>query len=90
MAEEVVEVAVAAMVGDGEEVATEVEEVAMVAAVVATEVRLLCIGQQSNIRHEDFRLFVRSCVTLRGHPLDSETGWTGELWSNPVLLISEN
>ena len=44
--EEVVEVAVAAMVGDGEEVATEVEEVAMVAAVVATEVRLLCIGQQ--------------------------------------------
>ena len=46
MAEEVVEVAVAAMVGDGEEVATEVEEVAMVAAVVATEVRLLCIGQQ--------------------------------------------
>ena len=35
--------------------------------------------------------FVRpSCVTLRGPPLDSETGWTGELWSNPVLLILEN
>ena len=30
------------------------------------------------------------CVTLRGPPLDSETGWTGELWSNPVLLILEN
>ena len=40
----------------------------------------------SNIRHEDFRL----CVTLRVHPLDSETGWTGELWSNTVLLILEN
>ena len=23
-------------------------------------------------------------------PLDSETGWTAELWSNPVLLILEN
>ena len=29
-------------------------------------------------------------VTLRLPPLDSETGWTGELWSNPVLLILEN
>ena len=29
-------------------------------------------------------------VTLRGPPLDSETGWSGELWSNPVLLILEN
>ena len=50
--------------------------------------------QLSNIRHEDFRPSVRSfvlpCVTLRGPPLDSETGWTGELWSNPVLLILEN
>ena len=36
------------------------------------------------------RVFVCSCVTLRGPPLDSETGWTGELWSNPVLLILEN
>ena len=33
---------------------------------------------------------VRSFVTLRVPPLDSETGWTGELWSNPVLLILEN
>ena len=24
-------------------------------------------------------------VTLRVPPLDSEMGWTGELWSNPVL-----
>ena len=30
-----------------------------------------------------------SFVTLRLPPLDSETGWTGELWSNPVLLILE-
>ena len=29
-------------------------------------------------------------VTLRGPPLYSETGWTGELWSNCVLLILEN
>ena len=36
------------------------------------------------------RSFVRPFVTLRGPPLDSETGWTGELWSNPVLLILEN
>ena len=36
------------------------------------------------------RVFVCLCVTLRGPPLDSETGWTGELWSNPVLLILEN
>ena len=37
--------------------------------------------------------FVRlssSSVTLRVPPLDSETGWTGELWSNCVLLIVEN
>jgi hypothetical protein len=34
--------------------------------------------------------FVRMFVTLRGPPLDSETGWTGELWSNRVLLILEN
>ena len=33
---------------------------------------------------------VRPCVTLIPPPLDSETGWTGELWSNPVLLILEN
>ena len=37
------------------------------------------------------RSFVlRMCVTLRVPPLYSETGWTGELWSNPVLLILEN
>ena len=29
-------------------------------------------------------------ITLRIPPLDSETGWTGELGSNPVLLIFEN
>ena len=26
----------------------------------------------------------------QGTPLYSETGWTGELWSNCVLLILEN
>ena len=29
-------------------------------------------------------------VTLRLPPLDSETGWTGELWSNTNLLIQQN
>ena len=32
----------------------------------------------------------RLSVRLRVPPLDSKTGWTGELWSNPVLLIFEN
>ena len=27
---------------------------------------------------------------LIGPPLKSETGWTGELWLNPVLLILKN
>ena len=31
-----------------------------------------------------------SSVTLRVPPLDSETGWTGELSSNCVLLILKN
>ena len=30
------------------------------------------------------------CVTLKQPPLNSETGWTGELWSNRILLILEN
>ena len=29
-------------------------------------------------------------VTLRGPPLDSETGWTGELWSKTNLLNWQN
>ena len=29
-------------------------------------------------------------VTLRVPPLDSEMGWTGEVWSNHGLLILEN
>ena len=27
-------------------------------------------------------------VTLRVPPLDSETGWTGELWSNPATTTT--
>ena len=34
--------------------------------------------------------FVRSSVRLRGPPLDSEMGWTGELWSKTKFLILEN
>ena len=29
-------------------------------------------------------------VTLRRPPLDSEMGWTGELWSKTKFLILEN
>ena len=43
----------------------------------------------SNIRHEDFSPS-SSFVTLVLPPLDSEMGWTGELWSNSVFLILEN
>ena len=45
-------------------------------------------------RHNDFCLFNRPdfffFVALRVPPLDSEMGWTGELWSNSVFLILEN
>ena len=34
--------------------------------------------------------FCLSFVTLRGPPLKSEMGWTGELWSNGVHLILDN
>ena len=43
---------------------------------------------KSYIRHEDF--FRPSSVTLRVSHQDSATGWTGELWSNRVLLILES
>ena len=33
---------------------------------------------------------LRPCVTLRVPPLDSETGWTGELWSKTNLLNWQN
>ena len=47
---------------------------------------------ESNIRHKDFRTSssVLPCVTLRPPPLDSETGWTGELWSKTNLLNWQN
>ena len=43
---------------------------------------------QSYIRHEDFRLFFCPALsaTLTVPPLDSETGWTGELWSKTNFL----
>ena len=46
----------------------------------------------SYIRHKDFLRPPPSCssVTLRGPPLDSETGWTGKLWSKTNLLIWKN
>ena len=37
-----------------------------------------------NIRPEVFRPFVLR--DTQGNPLDSETGWTGELWSKSNLL----
>ena len=48
----------------------------------------------SYIIDEDFRLPSGLCpdfsVTLVLPPLDSETGWTGELWSKTYLLIWQN
>ena len=52
------------------------------------ETHIICLI--SYIRHEDFSPAPPSFVTLRGPPLDSEMDWTGELWSNRVLLICEN
>ena len=37
-----------------------------------------------------FSSFSFSSVMLRGPPLDSEMGWTGELWSKTKFLILEN
>ena len=54
------------------------------------------VQRKSYIRHEDFiRPFVRpsvrpSSVRLTVPPLDSEMGWTGELWSKTKFLILEN
>ena len=42
--------------------------------------------ETSNIRHEDFR--PPPSVRLRVPPLKSETGWTGELWSNPATTTT--
>ena len=44
----------------------------------------------SYIRHEDFLRPPSSSVTLRVQPLNSETGWTGELWLKTKFLILEN
>ena len=35
-------------------------------------------------------LLLPSCVTLRGPPLDSETGRTGEFWSKTNLIKWQN
>ena len=64
--------------------------------IAVRKINVLCLNWQkvraickiSKIRHNDF--FHSFSVTLRVPPLDSETGWTGELWSNRVLLILEN
>ena len=62
---------------------------------VQNPVRTTNFCLRSKIRREDFLcLFVRPPLpppSRSGYPpLDSETGWTGELWSNRVLLILEN
>ena len=52
----------------------------------------ICGGVKSYIRYKNFRpsFGLRPSVTLRGPPLDSETGWTGELWSKTNLLKWQN
>ena len=46
----------------------------------------------SKIRHEDFRppSFCPFFEMLRVPLLDSEMGWTGELWSNTNILKWQN
>ena len=46
--------------------------------------------EKSYIRHEDFRLFGLCHAHGTPNPLDSETGWTGELWSKTNLLNWQN
>ena len=46
--------------------------------------------KQSYIRHEDFCPLFGLCNAQGTPPLDSETGWTGELWSNTNLLKWQN
>ena len=52
--------------------------------------------QKSNIRKEKYRPATTPAaaapmyVTLRGPPLDSEMGWTRELWSKTNLLNWQN
>ena len=43
-----------------------------------------------NIRNKDFRPFISLSVMLRQPPLDSESGWTGELWSKTNFLKRQN
>ena len=43
--------------------------------------------EASNIRHKDFRACMHNAQTT---PLDSVTGWTGELWSRLMSSINKN
>ena len=53
-----------------------------------------CWLENRNDKNQYYKAEVQSCyyccsycVTLRVPPLDSEMGWTGEIWSNCVALI---
>ena len=52
----------------------------------------LSLKMKSYIRHEDFRssFVCLSVRQVRTTPLDSETGWTGELWLKTNLLNWQN
>ena len=49
---------------------------------------------KSKIRKEKYcsatPMYVCTYVTLRVPPLDSETGWSGKLWLNTIILKLEN
>ena len=52
-------------------------------------VHILLYPDLSNIRTDDFRPSDFVLRHAQGTPLNSEMGWTGELWSNGILLILE-
>ena len=60
-------------------------------AIITTITYSLAMNEKclaSNIRKRKYSPATTAPVSRSGDPpLDSETGWTGELWSNHVLLI---
>ena len=60
--------------------------------IIVPVIRYQFLHNESNIRHGNLcpSSVLRLSVTLRGPPSDSETGWTGELWSKINLLKWHN
>ena len=50
----------------------------------------ICLAMNQTIIKKESCPATTVYVTLRLPPLDSEMGWTGELWSKTKFLILEN